>query len=151
MGPKLHRDIFAGAALLVLAVIYALATRELPPGRGEPGPAFFPLILSASLATLALGILIRALRGSESNGDSAEPRHGLGKPLLAMGLTALYVVFFEKLGFFVSTWLYCVFVTWLPAEKRRLLLLTVPLLCIVSLYLLFDIGLGIRLPLGLLE
>jgi hypothetical protein len=149
--PKFHRDIFSGAALLLLAVTYALATRELPPGRGEPGPAFFPLILSAGLATLALGILIRALRGSESNGESVEPRHGLGKPLLAMGLTALYVVFFEKIGFFVSTWLYCLFVTWLLAERRRLLLLTVPLLCMLSLYLLFDIGLGIRLPFGVLE
>lgn len=143
---RIHGDVLSGSALLLLAATYFVAARELPEGRDEPGPAFFPLLLSIVLAILALALLIEGLRASRF-----ERLHDLGRPLLAIGLSALYVAAFEKLGFILSTWLYSLAVTSMFRRDRRLLLLTVPTLSTVAIYLLFEIGLGLRFPRGPFE
>ena len=55
---------------------------------------------------------------------------------------------FQALGFAVSTWLYTFSATMMFQRGRWLLLVVVPLVSTTLIYLLFRIGLGVRLPSG---
>ncbi len=55
---KIHLDVVSGAVLFVVALVYYAGTRNLPAGQGEPGPAFFPILLALVLGGLGLSILI---------------------------------------------------------------------------------------------
>jgi hypothetical protein len=53
-------DRASGSALLVLALGVAWESRRLPLGTYHgPGPGYFPLLLAAGLAVLALAIVVR--------------------------------------------------------------------------------------------
>jgi putative tricarboxylic transport membrane protein len=67
---------------------------------------------------------------------------------LTIALTALYVAMFQVLGFALSTWLYTFSVTALFRRDRWLYLVVVPIVSTTLIYLLFRIGLGVRLPAG---
>ena len=144
---RFHRDLISGGALLGLSILYCWGTLSLPPGRDEPGPAFFPVLLSLALGFIALLILVRGLRSRPSGGPRAE----LGGPLVTMALTALYAIAFEPVGFLLSTFLYTLFLTLAYDQKRWRVAVAVPFITTTFVYLLFDLGLGVRLPMGLLS
>ncbi len=143
---KIHRDIVSGAALFVVALVYYTGTRNLPAGQGEPGPAFFPIILAIVLGGAGLSILFQGIKKTAEK--KQEPRYGFWKSGLTVVLTAVYVAVFQALGFAVSTWLYTFSVTMMFQRGRWLLLVVVPLVSTTLIYLLFRIGLGVRLPSG---
>lgn len=147
---RFNRDTISGGALLGLALLYFRAAWNLPAGRDEPGPGFLPILLSFSLALVALWILIRGLKNAAALRTNAEPeaRPQPWKPILAICLTALFAATFQSLGFAVSTWLYTLFVTLLFRRDRLALPLVVPVVATAMLYLLFEVGLGVRLPPG---
>ncbi len=149
----------SGGALLLLAVLYGLATGGFPAGRGEPGPAFFPLLLSAALGAVAIVILAKGLgfkgpggrrrraRGA-TTGVSAPTHHGVATPIRVVLLTVSYVAIFDAAGYAASTWLYTLLVTITLRQRRPLVLLAAPIFATVFIYLLFEIGLGASLPTG---
>lgn len=143
---KIHLDVVSGAVLFVVALVYYASTRNLPAGQGEPGPAFFPILLAFVLGGLGLSILFQGIKKSTERNQ--EPGYGFWKPGLTIVLTAIYVVVFPALGFAVSTWLYTLSVTVMFRRDRRLLLVVVPTVSTSLIYLLFRIGLGVRLPSG---
>ncbi len=147
---RFNRDVISGGALLALALLYFRAAGKLPAGRDEPGPGFLPILLSFSLALIAVWILIGGLKNAAGQETGSETRVGLSpwKPILALTLTALYATLFQILGFVLSTWLYTLSVTLLFRRDRPILPLLVPILSTATIYLLFEIGLGIRLPPG---
>ena len=94
----MNRDVFSGAALLFVSLGYFWATRSLPPGRDEPGPAFFPILLSGALALLATVILIRAWHAAK---DEPPPRSWL-----LVGMTFLFPLAFATVGYAIATFVY---------------------------------------------
>ena len=146
---RLHRDTLAGVVLIALAVAYYVASRDLPPGRDEPGPAFLPALLSGAL--FLLGLVLGCSGGAGgSELPPARPLDGrsIATTAAAMAATILYAVLFPVLGFAVSTWLYTLSLTLLFGRRRRWVLMAAPLLATLLIYLLFDLGLGARLPPG---
>ena len=148
-----HADAASGGILLLAAGVYGAATRGFPAGEGEPGPAFFPLILSGALVIVAFVILVQGLRaGLARYGTDTVPRpHGISKPLGVIALTAAYITSFEPLGFVASTAVYTLLITMTFRRQRPLVMITTPILSTLFIYLLFDVGLGVPLPRGLLE
>lgn len=150
-----QRDVGSGGLLLALSAAYYLGTRNLAVGRGEPGPAFFPMLLSAALFVVGLAILVNGVRTTQrsavrANGEDQEKRGGgVGKVWAAVALTFLYVWLFVPLGFVLSTLAYTFGVTFLFRGDQPRLLFTVPPLCTLVIYLFFRVGLGARLPSGL--
>jgi hypothetical protein len=140
----------SGGALLGLALLYFRAAWDLPAGRDEPGPGFLPILLSLSLALVALWILVGGLKKQAVLGTNAEsgapPKPW--KTILALGLTAVFAATFHNLGFAISTWLYTLFVTLLFRRDRLAFPLVVPVFTTAAIYLLFEVGLGVRLPRG---
>ena len=79
---KVHRDTLSGGVLLVLAGAYFYSTLELPAGQGEPGPAFFPTLLSGALLILSGTLIVRGLRTAPR--AASGPRQNAGKVGVAM-------------------------------------------------------------------
>lgn len=147
---SLGHHLLSGVSLFFLAAVYGASAWSLPEGRDEPGPAFFPLLLAAILAVLSLAIAIQGLRRAPQVHEEPPP-HRVRKPLLAIGLTALYIASFEPLGFLASTWLYCLGVATLLQRGFRFALLGVPTLATAAIYVLFEVALGLRFPRGPFE
>jgi putative tricarboxylic transport membrane protein len=139
-------DIISGCALFLLALLYFTGTWSLPAGNDEPGPAFFPVLLSVALMLLALSII---LQGMKAKAEEA-PSHKPWKPLLAIAVTALFVVLFQSLGFVLSTLAYTLAITMMFRSEKKFTLVVVPIVSTVFIFLLFRVGLGVRLPEGLL-
>jgi hypothetical protein len=150
-----QRDLGSGGLLLALSAVYYLGTRNLAVGRGEPGPAFFPILLSAALFIIGLAILVNGVRSTpgpapRAKGEDQEQREGgVEKVWAAVAITVLYVWLFVPLGFVLSTLAYTFGVTFLFRGDQPRLLFTVPPLCTLVIYLFFRVGLGARLPSGL--
>lgn len=147
---RLNRDTISGGALLALTLLYFRSAWNLPAGRDEPGPGFLPILLSLSLALVALWIVVGGVKNAATLEKNSESGAALPpwKPILALGLTAVFVAAFQSLGFAITTVLYTLFVTLLFRRDRPALLFLVPVATTAALYLLFEVGLGVRLPPG---
>ena len=95
--------------LLVLSVGYFAEALTLPTpfARGEPGPAFLPLMLSLVLFVAAARILLAELRGAGDRSEEGAPAGApSAKPVLLAVITGAFVYAFEPLGYWVATLLY---------------------------------------------
>jgi len=92
--------------LLVLNTGYFVETLSLPTpfARGEPGPGFIPLVLSAVLFVAAGRILFVELRAAGPREPQEEPLSP--RPFLLAGFTAGFVAAFEPAGYWVATLAY---------------------------------------------
>lgn len=95
--------------LLILNAGYLAEALTLPTPfeRGEPGPAFLPIVLSGVLFLSAGCILLSELRGTGETADEGAPAGGFStKPILLAAITGLFVFMFEPFGYWVATFLY---------------------------------------------
>ncbi|QDY70825.1 tripartite tricarboxylate transporter TctB family protein [Qingshengfaniella alkalisoli] len=113
MPRKLNAPAIFAIFLLLLNSVYAsqIAQMNLPFAKGEPGPAFMPMLLCGFLYVAGLRIFMQELRadhGSASDGALSDTirRLGLVGPLLVVALTALFIIGFAYLGYAVSASLY---------------------------------------------
>lgn len=96
-------DEIAAVLLLGLAAGVFFATRGYPGAlAGTPGPAFFPRVIAATLAAMAVVQLGTALRADESGGArvSTEAARRIGVPIAFL---IAYVLVLPLLGFFLTT------------------------------------------------
>ena len=131
------RNSVSGVGLVLVSLFYFFAARGLPSGRDEPGPVFFPTLLSFVLLVLALVIMVREWR---SRSGEARPRS-----LLIIGITVLYAVVFSSIGFALATALYGGAVT-LVLGRRGWGVLMFSAAATVSIYFIFGLVLGVPLP-----
>lgn len=115
----MNRQVVFALFILVLDAAYLHQALQLsfPFARGEPGPAFMPLILVVVLAIGAMGVLVQELRGlpdpEEDHGGSFALR-----TVALIGLTAAFVWAFEPLGYWIAAALYSFSVAWLFEQER---------------------------------
>lgn len=147
------RDVVSGGVLFVASVSYFLGTMGLPAGKGEPGPRFFPMILSCALAILGVSILLKGFieKPRPTEETEGELQRGFAKVALAVVATAGYVALLETLGFLLSTWLYTLSVTVMFRRDRVIEPVVVPIVSTFLIYLLFRGVLGARLPGGVMR
>lgn len=149
-----------GLVILAVALAYLWQTRSIPSlyqMPGVPGPAAFPALVGIAFAA---GGLWRILRGDGASAEPAEPATpavtagGLpvGARFYAMWAVLLaYLVLMPTLGFPVTTLaaLGALFV--LLGERRIAFAAGLSLAATVVMHLGFAKGLGVRLPIGILE
>lgn len=109
-------------------------------------PASFPLLVSAVLIGLSLQLLYKGL----ATGGDKVVQTSLWAKLRNVGsvfvLGLLYVFAMSKIGFLISTMLYLFLFLLLLGEKRRKLLVLVPVVTSVTVYLFFSKLLSVMLP-----
>jgi putative tricarboxylic transport membrane protein len=98
-------DAVIGAVLIGLAIMTALATRSFPEMPGQNyGPALFPRLLSAGLATSGVLLMLSGLRERATQplvalDDWARSARGLGTLAITLAVLVFYVLASEPLGF----------------------------------------------------
>lgn len=136
-----------GIAAILFAVFLGVFGYDLePPFSYEPiGPKAFPLLIAVIMAICGLILTVKGGNEAEANSRRANFR------IMAMvAYIVLYAFFFQILGFIVATSLMVVFVgklfgaTWLKAIIGGVL-------TGILFFLLFDKGLDVVLPQGILR
>lgn len=141
-------DRIFGLGLLVLAVAYGWVAQQWPEpfgGAETVGPETFPTILAVILAAGAIYLMIKP------DPDTQWP---LGKTALELVVSlvvlVVYAMLLEPLGFVISTTLAVGTLSWRMGAPVRSAFLT-GLLSAVVVFVLFNYGLSLNLPAGLLE
>lgn len=136
-----------GVMAILFAVFLGVFGYDLePPFSYEPiGPKAFPLLIAVIMAVCGLILTVKGGNEAEANSRSANLRI-----FTMVAYVILYAFFFKILGFLISTTLMVVFVgklfgaTWIKA-------ITGGVIMAILFYLLFDKGLDVVLPQGLLR
>lgn len=141
-------DRILGLGLLVLAVAYGWAAQQWPEpfgGAETVGPETFPTILSVILAGGSLYLMVKP------DPDASWP---VGKSafelVIAVLVLVVYAYLLEPLGFIISTTLAVGTLSWRMGAAPVRAFVT-GLLSAVAVFVLFNYGLSLSLPAGLLE
>jgi putative tricarboxylic transport membrane protein len=141
-------DRILGLGLLVLAVAYGWVAQQWPEpfgGAESVGPDTFPTILSVVLAGGSLYLMIKP------DPDAQWP---VGKSAFELVMSVIvlvvYALLLEPLGFVISTTLAVGTLSWRMGATPKRAFLT-GLVSAVVVFVLFNYGLSLSLPAGLLE
>ena len=136
--------VVASAAMAWAAQDYAAAISYEP-----VGPRAFPLLLLLLITAALLYLLCKPLSRQKVQEEPALDRHVSRKIVLCVAALLVYSALFEVMGFILSSVLFAVAMarlygaSWLQSGIGGGLIA-------VGLYLLFDYGLDVPLPLGML-
>ena len=116
---------------------------------GQPGSGFMPFGLGVILAVLAIGLIV-AHRGPDAKTVRFWEPKGWFRPLLAIVITAIYIIVFDDIGAITSV---VILVTgWLLFVEKKSVAVSVGtgVLTGLTVYLLFDRLLQTPFPRGIL-
>lgn len=131
-----------GAALTVhCAVQWRTAKVKAP---WIMSPYLFPTVLGGAAVLLGLSLLKTAAAEQREEGPAAPIR--LREVLAVLALSILYDILMTRIGFLPATALYLLAMIAFLGERRPLVLVPVAALTPLALYVIFKLGLGVRLP-----
>ncbi|MCM2675887.1 tripartite tricarboxylate transporter TctB family protein [Alkalicoccobacillus plakortidis] len=137
----LTADRIIGIILVAFGTIVLVISLGFPSNPAQlTGPGFFPIIMACLLIGLALFLIIAPSRN--------EPEGGKGSPWSIIGLSLLYVILVDFLGFFVSTAI-IVFTILIMSKKSGIKAAAVGSLAIAAVIIfMFEWLLNVPLPHG---
>ncbi len=114
-------------------------------------PRFMPQLATVGLAlALAFGLAQLALGKESSRAESPLESTGGDHPLRALGAVMISLLFayygFAIGGFYLGGIAMAMIMTLLLGERKALIVIFVPVLVLASIYLIFELGLQIKLP-----
>ena len=145
------------AAVFGVLIIWQTTLIRLTPAYSKVGPRVIPYIVGAGLAIVGVWLAYEALTGRAAVGSADSEDVDLTLPtdwrcigLLALALIA-YLFLIEPAGFIIAS---AVLFTWAAiamGSRRYARDVVIGILLAAALYLLFNRGLGLSLPAGILE
>lgn len=146
-----HADRVVGVLLIALGMLTLYGSRNLPSTAvsTDIGAGAFPMVYAGILIVLAILLILNAHTTpgtqAEQNEDS---RPSLLRVLGGGALTLVYIISIPFTGFPVATPVFMFVLMWLLGFRRIL-----PSLCISAgftavLYLAFEVGMSVALPVG---
>lgn len=142
-------DLVTGFVLLVLAGYLIWEALDMPPSRTfGPGSGFLPFWLGVILAALSLILIVTASlrRRNEAEGPLFPGKEGLLTVVKVLGGLALFTILMETLGFIVNTFLFVAYLMGVVQREGRRSVLLTAVLTTASLYIVFQVLLGVALP-----
>ena len=122
----LNGQVIFALALTALNTVYAsqVLQMDLPFASGEPGPAFLPSMLCIFIYLAVARILFTEIRAqAPAATDAIQSEHvphiRVVGPLIAVGLTVLFIIGFFYLGYLVSAFLYTFMIAFFFDFERR--------------------------------
>lgn len=146
--PSNTADRILGIAMILLAIAYGYGAQQFeePFGMAETiGPEAFPSILSIILGVSAVLLLIKPNAGQRW----PTPRIFFDLLAVLLGLV-VFALILEPIGFILSATLFSSFISWRMGAKPIKSVL-IGFAYSVGLYGLFNYGLNLALPSGILE
>ncbi|HYC35519.1 MAG TPA: tripartite tricarboxylate transporter TctB family protein [Usitatibacter sp.] len=148
--------LWVAAALFCLGGLIYWGSYELPTGGGyaQVGPGVVPRIVAGFMLLVGALLLREAFTGGFRGLDEAEER-GRGMDWAAFawigaGLVA-YGLLIERLGFVLSSAVLFAMVARGMASRRWALNLAIGLVLAIAIFAIFNYGLGLTLPAGVLK
>ena len=169
------RDAQAGLAAAVLGVIYLVAALQIEPDRSTAsvlGPRFAPLLIGAAVVACAVALVVQGARSSEVTTPAEQPREAgdyadedgrevtapvedsrprsRWQVVVTFAVFAAYVVAFIPLGYLLSTFAFLVAMTTYVDRNRLVRNVIYAAVFAPVVFVLFNYGLQVQLPPGLL-
>ena len=145
---KLSAGFWGGIAVLITGLVFLFYSRSYPyVSEYGPGPGMFPIWLSGLLILLSGFYIFASLKGNDSS-DKMPGRKGMLNVLFLILCMAMFVFLLPVLGFNIcaSATLFAL----LSRAYRWFINLAISIGSSVSLYVIFSIALGVRLPVNAL-
>ena len=144
-------DLISGLFLLAVAVVMCLMAYRLGfDNIHNPGPGLIPFGVAALLGLMSAGLCVRGLvevtRGDQEQG--VFKGIAWGKIIIALCGLIGYAIFFNFLGFRISTFLLMVLFLGAVSEMKWRWVLLTSLITVVCAYLIFVTWLGCLFPTG---
>ena len=140
-----------GIFLLVASLLFSIGAFRLGIGKiNNFGPGFFPLLAGLFIAFCSLIIILSSLKGGrdrKTQGDSLLT----GRSALIAAVLLLFGLFVEKAGFFFCTFFASLLTLRINGTRKWSYLVFVPVLICIGIFLIFNVLLEVRLPLGFLR
>jgi putative tricarboxylic transport membrane protein len=148
-------DNLSGTFWLAISLVAAMESYRLGLGHlHAPQAGFLPFVASLLLGALSVSLLITTPRttrsGSEGNEDVTFNVHQIPKVLYALVSLFLYGLLLEVLGFLVASVLLMTFLLRVIEPQKWYVVTFGAILIPVCALLLFERGLGVVLPKGVL-
>ena len=149
-GTRKSGDLWSGVALALLGAYIIVQAWQwdymTPEG---PGPGFFPLWYGVAMLGLSALLIVSNLRRRSVRGNAIDwPR--LVRALSTWFALAVSVALFKPLGFVVGFALLTYFVVAVMYRRPLKTAALVAVLSAAGFYLVFDLALGVPLPVGIL-
>ncbi len=147
------KDLFSGAFILGFSIFIALSAFKLGIGTiNDPGPGFFPFLSAVLLFILSCSLSLRFIK-EEISHDASKRNVRYGKIIfIIVGLLG-YSLLLDSIGFFSVTFLF-MSVLFLMGSRKALTAFVSALMggmvVTLSVYILFEIFLGVQFPKGIL-
>jgi putative tricarboxylic transport membrane protein len=148
-----RRDVTAAVILFALAIAAIGYGSKMPFGKlSSPQAGFFPVLIAILLAVLSLILLGQTLKRRPEKQTPVPPNPAWGgRPLfLTIGVLFAFTLFFEYLGYLISTFLLMAFLLGAIGSKKWWVMFLVAFFTTMISYLLFGVLLNTPLPSGLL-
>ncbi len=144
-------DAKIGIFLLFVSAILSIGAIRLGLGKiNDFGPGFFPLLASALIALFSMIIIISSRKASANRIPQASA-FITAKSAMIVIVLLVFGLFVESAGFFLCSFFASLLLLRINGIKRWLYLLFVPGLICIGTFLIFNVLLQVRLPLGILE
>lgn len=147
-----NKEIISAVVFLVLGAAAFAAAGTLPRGvLGQPGPGFFPRVVSVCMMAFSLLLIGKKLRekGAETEASLSTARD-YGRVLLMSLLSACYLYSMDAAGFLVSTAGFCALCLLLLGERRPGLIAAMTAAIPLTVFVVFKTLLSVPLPEGIL-
>ncbi len=148
----MKKDIFTSIFWLIFAVYFSIESYRLGLLEGKAvGPGYFPFGCSLFCGIISLYILVKAIRKISSKQTliiAREPLHwqNLASVMVAM---LVYILFFNKIGFVLCTFLIVVFFTHVVAKQPWFGSLIIAFVTTLASVVIFKMLLEVPLPRGI--
>ena len=159
-----ERRVDIGETLLALAavvfgilIVWQATLIRLTPAYSKVGPRVIPYIVGAGLVIVGAWLAYEALTGRTATGtaesedaDPTLPTDWRCISLLALALLA-YLLLIERAGFIIASATLFVMAAFAMGSRRLARDIAIGVILATVLYLVFNRGLGLSLPAGILE
>jgi hypothetical protein len=145
------RNLVSGLILLTFSIGTFFESRNLEIGTlSSAQTGFFPFILSILLAILSMILLGQAMKGKNEGAIPAWVSKGGWRGIsLTLGVLFFFAIFFERLGYLISTFLLIFILVKAIGDRKWWVAVFFALLSTLGSYLIFGILLKTPLPPGI--
>ena len=154
--------------VLGVSTVVAAALTIAPPAvafQADPvGPRGFAYVVGTLIAGLGVVLVVRLLlerrrspvvltaeQEAVRTGDDPRFAASSGQAFTIVGLTLLYAVLLDPLGYLLATALHVAACLWVMGTRSRVRLVVFPLAYTLATFVVFHVLLGVRMPAGVAE
>lgn len=140
---KIHIDVWMGALLIVLSVIFYMMAGQF----SNPDAATWPRLILVCIIILSVMLVIHGLKLTQQNAEPGTiPANVLKGPMATLAMIIVYAIAMNFTGYFVSTAIFLPLGMFALGQRNWKAIVGVTVGLEVFIYVLFVMQLQLRMP-----